>query len=75
MIALQALAAAIAAIPGCEGVELSRDTERPARFLFIERWASIEAHAAGAAVVPKATMGAIMGKLAERPAAGWFEPV
>ena len=72
--ALFALAAAVRAIPGCEAVEVLRDADRAERFVFIERWASVDAHKQGAAALPKELMGAVMAPLAGRPEAAWLTP-
>lgn len=45
--ALFDLTRTVKAISGCEGIDLPSDHEQPNRFLFIERWTSIEAHVAG----------------------------
>jgi quinol monooxygenase YgiN len=62
--ALRALATAVEALPGSEGVELLRDVERAERFVFVERWASVEVHKAGAGGIPKELISAVMAPLA-----------
>lgn len=62
--ALRALATAVEAIDGSEGVDLLRDIDTPARFVFVERWVSVDAHKAGAASLSKDLIGAVMAPLA-----------
>jgi heme oxygenase (mycobilin-producing) len=62
--ALRALSSAVEALPGSQGVDLLRDIDRPERFVFIERWVSMDAHKAGAGALPKALIGAVMAPLA-----------
>src|SRR3546814_16109676 len=40
--ALEALAAKIAPLEGCDGTELYQDADKPERFVFLERWQSSE---------------------------------
>jgi heme oxygenase (mycobilin-producing) len=61
---LRSLAAAVELLDGCEGVDLLRDMDRPERFVFVERWASIAAHKNGAGALPKDLIGAVMAPLA-----------
>jgi quinol monooxygenase YgiN len=42
--ALGVLADAVRNVPGSEGVELLRDLGNERRFIFIEKWTSVEAH-------------------------------
>jgi quinol monooxygenase YgiN len=42
--ALATLADAVRKVPGSEGVELLRDLGNERRFVFIEKWTSVEAH-------------------------------
>lgn len=65
--ALRELAAAVRLTAGCEGCELLQDTEQPARYVFIEKWASIEAHKAGGASLPKEAFKPVMAALAGPP--------
>jgi quinol monooxygenase YgiN len=73
--ALKALAAAIDPIPGFEGAELLQDSDRPGRVIFIEKWASIQAHKDGGSAVPKEALGAVMAALCEKPESAYFEYV
>ena len=70
---LAALADAVRALPGSEGVELMRDTADGERFVFIEKWTSIEAHKAAAAGLPKPTLTAVMEALAGAPYGSYLE--
>lgn len=65
--ALQALARALRSIGSCHGVALYRDQANPGRFIFREKWESIEAHDAGAADIDQATMAAVFGAVAGKP--------
>lgn len=72
---LRALAGAVEAIAGCEGTETMHDVDRPGRFLFIERWTSIEAHKAGGANLPKPLLEALVAPLVGRPEGSCFQPL
>jgi quinol monooxygenase YgiN len=65
--ALTGLAGAVRRLPGCNGVELLQDAARPHRFIFIEKWASMEAHKATAAMLPKDALTPVMAALAGKP--------
>lgn len=73
--ALRTLAGAVEAIAGCEGTETMRDLDRPGRFLFIERWVSVEAHKAGGANLLKPLLEALMAPLAGQPEGAYFQPL
>ena len=73
--ALVTLAGRVRAIAGCEGVQLFQDADVPARFLFIERWASADAHRAGGAILGKAALADVLAALAAPPAAAMLIPV
>jgi quinol monooxygenase YgiN len=65
--ALGALAEHVRPIGGCHGVELLQDAENERRFVFIEKWDSIEAHKAAGAQLSKEIMGPVMGAIDGRP--------
>lgn len=71
--ALTALAAALKAIPGFEGADLLRDVDQPNRFVFIEKWTSVQAHKDGGALLPKEALAPLMAALAGRPEAAYLE--
>ncbi len=71
--ACAAITAALADIDGFRGADLLRDVEQPCRFVFIERWASVEAHKAGGTALPKALLSPLMAALTERPEARYLE--
>jgi quinol monooxygenase YgiN len=71
--ALQDLATRVRPIPGCEGVELLHDTENPVRYVFIEKWASVEAHKAASQHLPKDALAPVMATLAGRPEGSYLE--
>lgn len=65
--ALTVLAGALETLPGFLGADLLRDLDRPDRFIFIEKWSSVEAHKAGGSLLPKETLTPVMNALADRP--------
>lgn len=65
--ALTALAGAVKAIPGCVGVDLLQDMDTPHRFVFIEKWVSVDAHKAGGSLLPKEVLAPVMAALVGRP--------
>ena len=71
--ALDALAALVRPTPGCEGVEILRDARSPERFVFVEKWASIEAHKGAAELLPKDAFAPVMATLGEKPVAAYLE--
>jgi quinol monooxygenase YgiN len=73
--ALTALAQEVSALPGCGGVECLVDLSNGDRFVFIERWESVEAHKAAGALLPKAAMAPVMAALADRPVGSYLAEV
>jgi heme-degrading monooxygenase HmoA len=71
--ALGDLTAALKSIPGFEGADLLRDVDQPERFVFIEKWASVEAHKAGGPLLPKAVLTGLMGTLEGAPEGAYLE--
>lgn len=71
--ALLALAAVIRPIEGCRGIELLRENGQPGNFVFIERWASREAHEAGGRHLPRQSFAPVMAALAHPPEARCFD--
>ena len=69
--ALRTLAAAVRPLPGCEGVELMRDIGNELRFMFIEKWASVDAHKDAGALLPKEVL-APLGQLLDGPPDGAY---
>lgn len=65
--ALQDLQRALVGINGFEGAELMRDTEDENRFVFIEKWTSVEAHKQGGEQLPKDAFAPVMGALGAKP--------
>ncbi len=53
---LETLADAVRAMAGSQGVEVLRDLGNEKRFIFIEKWASEEAHVAGLDALDKALL-------------------
>jgi quinol monooxygenase YgiN len=60
-------------LDGCVGVELLRDARKPGSFVFIEKWASIEAHKGAGASLPKNTLDPVMAALANPPEGAYFD--
>lgn len=71
--ALNALAVTVRGIAGCEGVELLRDCGNERRFVFIEKWTSIEAHKEGGKQVSKEVFAPVMGALDGPPDGAYFD--
>jgi quinol monooxygenase YgiN len=70
--ALGELAGRIRSTPGCEGVEILQDAAQPARFVFIEKWGSIEAHQQSADRLPKDAFSSVMAALGGKPDAHYL---
>ncbi len=72
-IALTTLAGIVRPIAGCEGVQLLRDLGNDRRFVFVEKWLSVEAHKASGAHVPKEAFAPIMGLVESPPDSGYLD--
>ena len=72
-LALETLAHAVSALPGCSGVEMLSDIENAHRFVFIERWDSVEAHAVAGSQLSTAVLAPVMSALEGRPDGSYFE--
>ena len=72
---LKALAAALAGIDDCEGSALFRDRDDANRYVFIEHWTSLDAHARSASRLPADLLADLMKLLAGKPAASWLDPL
>jgi len=73
--ALAALAGALKDVPGFEGADVFCDADEPGRFIFIEKWSSIEAHKQGAAFLPKHAFTSVMAAIAGKPEACYLIPL
>jgi len=73
--ALVDLAAKVRPLEGCEGVELYQDPAKPAYFLFIERWASIDVHKAGAKQLGKEALADVLAAIAQPPEGRYLESI
>ncbi len=71
--ALGNLADAVRSVAGCEGVEMLRDLGNERRFIFIEKWESIEAHKSGGKLIPKEIFAPMMAALDGPPDGAYFE--
>ena len=71
--ALGELADAVRAVPGSEGVELLRDLGNERRFVFIEKWASVEAHKAAGSHLPKEALAPLMAALDGPPEGAYLD--
>lgn len=61
--ALSGLADAVRALPGSEGVELLRDAGNEHRFVFIEKWETIDAHKGAGSLLGKEALAPVMGAI------------
>ena len=68
-LALLALAAKVRSIPGSSSVEVLQDRDAPANFLFIEHWASPEAHQSGGKILGKEAFASVMDAISAPPKA------
>lgn len=66
--ALAALADSVRGLPGSLGVELLQDRADVSRFVFIEKWESVEAHVGAGDLLPKTMMAPVMAALGAPPA-------
>ena len=71
--ALHGFAPVVSTMPGCLGAELLRDTAAPLRFLFIEKWESIEAHKAAGPLLPKGSLDGVMAAISGPPEGSYEE--
>jgi len=71
--ALAKLADLVRKVPGSEGVELLRDLGNERRFLFIEKWDSVESHAAGLESLPQGALDDIGPALDGPPDGAYFD--
>ena len=71
--ALDTLAEAVRSLPGCKGVDLLRDIADADRFMFIEKWQSVEAHKTAGALLSRGALAPVMAALAQSPEAGYLE--
>jgi quinol monooxygenase YgiN len=73
--ALRELALKIRSIAGCERVEIFRDLDQAADFVFIEHWVSLEAQKAGGRQLGKDAFRQVMLTLGSPPAAQTLQSV
>lgn len=71
--ALRNLADVVRGITGCEGVELLRDLGNERRFIFIEKWESVDAHKTGGKQVPREAFAPMMAALDGPPDGAYFD--
>jgi quinol monooxygenase YgiN len=71
--ALIALERVVRPLDGCLGVELLRDSKESNKYLFVEKWRTVEAHKAAGASLPRASFGPIMEALARPPESSYQE--
>jgi quinol monooxygenase YgiN len=71
--ALRNLADAVRILAGCEGVELMRDSGNERRFVFIEKWESVEAHKAGGEAISKEVRAPVGASLASPPDGSYLD--
>jgi quinol monooxygenase YgiN len=73
--ALEALAAALSKIDGLRSVSVLRDVEQPDDFVFVEKWASVQAQERGGTSLPEQALARVMAALAAKPTRRLFEYV
>lgn len=71
--ALEGAADLVRKVPGSEGVEVLRDAEDGRRFMFIEKWTSIEAHKAAPGHLPKGALDAVMAAIDGKPEGAYLD--
>lgn len=71
--ALTDLRRQVQSLAGSLGVDLFHDIKDPSIFIFIERWASIEAHKAAGSKLPKESLGRVMAVLAQPPEGSYLD--
>lgn len=69
--ALEALADAVCTLAGCIGVDMLRDIGNEDRFVFLEKWESVDAHKAAGSQLPKELL-APLGSLLDGPPDGAY---
>jgi quinol monooxygenase YgiN len=69
--ALSVLAEKVREVPGSEGVEMLRDIGNEHRFIFIEKWVSVEAHKDASKHLPAEVL-APLGTLLDGPPDGAY---
>ena len=63
----------IRAVPGCEGIELLRDLGNERRFIFIQKWTSVEAHKGALDHLDKDALASLMAALDGPPDGAYFD--
>ena len=71
--ALGVLADAVRKVPGSEGVELLRDLGNERRFIFIEKWTSVEAHKGARDHLDKDAFAPVMAALDGPPDGAYLD--
>ena len=71
--ALGRLAEVVRELPGSEGVELMRDLGNERRFVFIEKWTSVEAHKSAGALLAKENLAPMMATLDGPPDGAYLD--
>jgi heme-degrading monooxygenase HmoA len=67
--ALAELATKVRPVPGCLGVELMSDMADAGRFVFIERWDSVESHKSGGKILGREAVAPVMACVGKPPEA------
>lgn len=73
--ALDRLVGCLCEITGFRGAELLGDTEHPDRIVFLERWESVEMHAASSSLLLKGAFEAVMATLEGKPQGFRLQPM
>ena len=71
--ALRNLADAVRAVGGCRGVDVMRDLDDERRYVFIEKWESVEVYKASSAKMPNEAVAPMMAALQGPPHSAYLE--
>ncbi|MGC4252661.1 MAG: antibiotic biosynthesis monooxygenase [Sphingobium sp.] len=71
--ALIDIAEAVRPLPGCLGVEMLRDIGNERRFIFIEKWADVDAHKAGSSSLDRSLIDRLGAALDGPPEGAYLD--
>ena len=71
--ALADLEAKVRGLEGCEGVEIMQDIDSRDRFVFVERWVSVEAHRAAGKTLGREAFAPVSACLVKPPEACYLD--
>ncbi len=67
------IAKAVHPLAGCEGVEMLRDIGNERRFVFIEKWADVDAHKAASSSLDKSIVARLTAALDGPPDGAYLD--